>query len=366
MVTSNAFYARGKVAGIYPALTNRRDEAYVEFIEDARNVLMHAQQTPIAEYSRQLMKTAGLPTDSGEDNTARAAALLMADPALKTYYRVKRSLQDSFWTCVNDSYGARRAELEQALDEAEKQGPGSIEYDPDWTPPDYTHNEIHLQPGGYVNNPLAGPVYDYGLKVFMGGVADNGQIYEQAASMTGVPQDGRVERVLDLGCSAGGTTTALKRHFPEAAVTGIDVSASMLRYAHMRAVEQDCAVDFRQMAAEQLEVPDNHVDVVLAMLLFHEIPVSPVAVSRQILAEALRVLRPGGVLTVIDFPGERLRDAYGMFFVEMDSVDNGEPFLPGFIRSNVEELMAETGFEMAPYDPSKFLLTPRIGTKPGA
>ena len=60
MTVKEALYSRGKVAGVYPALPTRKDEAYIEFIEDARNILMHAQQRPISEYSRKLMTEAGI------------------------------------------------------------------------------------------------------------------------------------------------------------------------------------------------------------------------------------------------------------------------------------------------------------------
>jgi hypothetical protein len=93
---------------------------------------MHAQQGPIAEYSRKQLEKAGIDSDPEPENTARATRELMADPALKIYYRVKRSLQESFWTCIQESYGRRRADLERCLDEAEQEGPGSLEYDPDW------------------------------------------------------------------------------------------------------------------------------------------------------------------------------------------------------------------------------------------
>ena len=53
-----------------------------------------------------------------------------------------------------------------------------------------------------------------------------------------------------------------------------------------------------------------------------------------------------------------------MFFGARDAVDNCEPFLPGFVRSNVEELMEKGGFKMDKYDPDKFILAGRIGFKP--
>jgi SAM-dependent methyltransferase len=102
--------------------------------------------------------------------------------------------------------------------------------------------------------------------------------------------------------------------------------------------------------------------MVLAMLLFHEVPT---AVGRRIVEEAYRVLRPGGTFTILDFSGDRERDVYSMFFAEMDAADNGEPYLPGYVRSNVEDVMRDAGFEMLrPYDHRQALTAGRVGVKP--
>ena len=365
MSLEQALYRRGKVAGVYPSLTTREDEAYVEFIEDARNVLMHAQQMPIGQYSRTLMQQTGLSMATDAQSTRAAIDFLMRDPALKTYYRVKRSLQEAFWGCLSRSFGARRAELLAALDEADRKGPGTVEYDPQWAEhaPDYASREIHIQPGGYTREPLAGVFYDYGLKVFMGGASDHDRLAKGVAAVTALPADGRVGRILDLGVSAGATTIALKQRHPEAEVWGIDISAPMVRYAHLRAIEAGAEVHLRQMAAEDMAFPDAHFDAVLALLLFHELPVP---VARETIAEVYRVLRPGGTFTVLDFPGDRTRDVYSMFFVAMDAADNGELYLPEFVRSNVEDLLVEAGFELKSYDPKAALRTGRVAVKPAA
>lgn len=286
---SEALYPRGKVAGPYPALPTRADEAYVDFIADARNFLLHAQQRPIAADSRELVRRAGLPASPDPANTRRAAQTLMADPALRIYHRVKRSLQEAFWNRLLAAFGGRRERLMAALDEADRRGPGSVEYDLDAPVPEYARTQIHLQPGGYTGEPLAGVLYDFGLKVFMGGAADHDGVAKTAARAAAAPLDGQVRRILDLGCSAGATTTALKAIWPEAEVHGVDLSAHMVRYAHLRAVEQGLDVQFRQMPAESLRYPDGHFDMVLAMLLFHEIPTS---IARRVIGEAFRVLRP--------------------------------------------------------------------------
>jgi SAM-dependent methyltransferase len=364
MSVREALYPRGKVAGPYPALPTRADEAYVDFIADARNFLLHAQQRPIGAYSRELTRAAGLSSSPDPDNTRRATELLMRDPTLRTYYRVKRSLQEAFWSRLLAAFGGRRELLMNALAEADRRGPGSVEYDLEAPVPEYAQTQIHLQPGGYCGEPLAGVLYDFGLKVFMGGAADDDAVANMAARAAAVPADGQVRRILDLGCSAGATTTALKGAWPEAEVHGIDISAHMVRYAHLRAMEQGVDVHFKQMPAESLRYPEGNFDMVLAMLLFHEIP-TPIA--RHVIAEAFRVLRPGGTFTILDFGGDRGSDVYSMFFAEMDAADNGEPYLTEYRRSNVEDLMQEAGFELRPYDPrdpGAGLRSGRVGAKP--
>ena len=195
----------------------------------------------------------------------------------------------------------------------------------------------------------------------MGGAADHDGLAKGVAMATGVPEDGQVSRILDLGVSAGATTIALKQRYPDAEVWGIDISAPMVRYAHARAMEAGVDIHLRQMAAEELDFPDNHFDAVLALLLFHELPIP---VAKEVLAEVLRVLRSGGKFTVLDFPGDRSRGVYSMFFAEMDAADNSEPYLPDYVRSNVEELLIEAGFELEHYDPKAALTRGRVAVKP--
>ncbi|HPF27694.1 MAG TPA: class I SAM-dependent methyltransferase, partial [Steroidobacteraceae bacterium] len=247
MSISDPLYVRGKIAGVYPSLTTRRDEAYVQFVEDARNALLHGQQSPIAAYSRDLLKKAGASFTPDKVSCDAATNILMQDPALKIYYRVKRSLQESFWNGIRGSFNARRDEIIAAMDAAAAVGPGTLTLDPGMPIPEYSHAQIHLQPGGYGNEELAGLLYDYGLKVFMGGAADNDNLPKMVARITRMPADGKAARILDLGCSAGATTTALKQTHPGAEVTGIDIAAPMVRYAHLRAVEQNIDVHFKQM-----------------------------------------------------------------------------------------------------------------------
>ena len=101
-----------------------------------------------------------------------------------------------------------------------------------------------------------------------------------------------------MGCGIGQFAVGLKERFPDAEVYGVEVGAPMIRYGHMRAVDQGVAVHFKQALAEDTGFPDNHFDIVASYILHHETPAES---SRQIFAEAHRVLRRGGLYFPIDF-----------------------------------------------------------------
>lgn len=102
------------------------------------------------------------------------------------------------------------------------------------------------------------------------------------------------ERCLELGCGTGRLTRELGRRCQEA--IGIDATAAMVERATQRAKALGLDnVTFREALATRLPFPDASFDVVtLSNLLLH-LPEPAVAV-----AEAARVLRPGGRLALLE------------------------------------------------------------------
>ena len=78
-------------------------------------------------------------------------------------------------------------------------------------------------------------------------------------------------------------------------LTGIDLSPAMLAVASGRARGLSVDADLRLGDAHALDFPDENFDTVVATLFFSSVP-SP----RQAAAEALRVLKPGGRLLLLD------------------------------------------------------------------
>jgi len=92
--------------------------------------------------------------------------------------------------------------------------------------------------------------------------------------------------VLEL---AVGTARNLPHYPPDATITGIELSEQMLAIARSRAQELGRELELRLGDAQTLEFPDESFDTVVCTLALCTIPD-----ARRAVAEARRVLRPGG------------------------------------------------------------------------
>lgn len=102
----------------------------------------------------------------------------------------------------------------------------------------------------------------------------------------------------DLGCGTGQVTEAVAPHVRQ--VIAVDASADMLDAARDRLRDASNVV-FHQGALEQLPLPDEALDAACLMLVLHHL-----SDPQRVLAEAARVIRPGGRLLVVDMlPHER-------------------------------------------------------------
>ena len=135
-----------------------------------------------------------------------------------------------------------------------------------------------------------------------------------------IPESFRPESVLDLGCGTGWFTRKLTARFPEARVTGADLSPGMLAQAEAATDRAD--VNWLNADAEQLPLADQSVDLVFSNLM--------VQWSQQpevVLAECQRVLRPGGLLvmsTLVDGTLRELKQAWA-------KADPGQPHVNRFV-----------------------------------
>lgn len=114
------------------------------------------------------------------------------------------------------------------------------------------------------------------------------------------------EQVLDLGCGRGAVLLMVADLLPEGKVTGIDIWKTVDQSGNAMAVTRQNAeregvagrVDLRTADMQNLPFDENSFDLLLSNLAIHNIPSA--AGREQALAEATRVLRPGGRLVIAD------------------------------------------------------------------
>ena len=107
-----------------------------------------------------------------------------------------------------------------------------------------------------------------------------------------------VRSVLDIGCGPGVIAAALARHAPNAHVIALDASAALLERVNARAVDEGLSDRVTTVQA-QLDDPLPHlpeVDVVWASMVLHH-----VARPTAVLTDLHRLMRPGGVIVLVEF-----------------------------------------------------------------
>jgi SAM-dependent methyltransferase len=116
-----------------------------------------------------------------------------------------------------------------------------------------------------------------------------------AAAVLHVPTP---ERALVIGCGTGEAVLFLAREFPAARVRGIDSSEAAVREASRRVgLDPEGRVAFKLGKPGDLPYPESHFDLVAHLD------------GRLSVAEAIRVLRPGGHLVLAE--GRSSRPAAG-------------------------------------------------------
>ncbi|MBD2211985.1 class I SAM-dependent methyltransferase [Nostoc linckia FACHB-104] len=156
------------------------------------------------------------------------------------------------------------------------------------------------------------------------------------------PQE--VRDILDIGCSVGISTQALHRYYQQkqshpVRTVGLDLSPYMLTVARKRDVNHEIS-EWIHAQAENTGLPDNSFDLVTLQFVTHELPGYA---SQAIFAEALRLLRPGGAIALVDNNPKSsvIQNLPPVLFTLMKST---EPWSDDYYTFDIEATLQSVGF----------------------
>jgi SAM-dependent methyltransferase len=285
------------------------------------------------------------------------------EPYFNFWSAMQRNSQEMMWKSVQVPVERQLPEL-IAKSKTNGDALGSLRLDPEMEIPRYHRAvDIHCMPGGYhtefaADDVANGAIYDRAVYIYaMGRMGPlNSDIGDTTiAYLKENFPDLQPKRILDMGCSVGHSTLPYLEAYPGAEVHGIDVGAPVLRYAHARAESLGKAVHFSQQNAEQTDFEDGSFDLIVSHILVHETSNKGI---RNIMKEAKRLLKPGGVVIHAETPPYRDLGDYDAFMLDWDTRNNNEPFWGASHEIEAKAMASETGFDpdkaFEGYQPSAF------------
>ncbi len=203
--------------------------------------------------------------------------------------------------------------------------------------PEYYQRNFHFQTDGYLSESSA-ELYEHQVELLFKGMADPMRRMVLRPLKENFSHDGTGLKILDVACGIGSATKWLRSAFPKAQITGLDLSLPYLSSAKKR-FKNDYRTDFIHGNGESLPFKDDEFDIVTSVFLFHELPKD---VRSQVIKEKIRVLKPQGVLSVVDsIQSHDIPEV--AWSLDHFPREFHEPFFKNYIQNPLEDIVWDQG-----------------------
>jgi SAM-dependent methyltransferase len=135
--------------------------------------------------------------------------------------------------------------------------------------------------------------------------------------------------------------------FPQAELTGCDLSAVQLKSGFTVSEQAGVPIHFKQRDGRATGEPDASFDLVVQNAVAHELP--PKA-NIEVFKEMFRILKPGGDLLLIDPPPFRAVDIFSAMVLDWDTDHREEPFFASALLSDWPAELAKLGFQVRSHE----------------
>jgi demethylmenaquinone methyltransferase/2-methoxy-6-polyprenyl-1,4-benzoquinol methylase len=156
-------------------------------------------------------------------------------------------------------------------------------------------------------------------------------------------------RILDVCFGTGNSTLLVAKKNNRNMITGLDLSADMLKVANRKIQKQGLSnIETIQMDAVDIDLEDESFDVATSSFGLHEMEYP---VMESIIKEMNRVLKKGGKLYLVDY---RIQDtAIRRFWFRVYLLLTSPPHVKDFLKYDWKAIMKECGFRIDRVEPYK-------------
>jgi ubiquinone/menaquinone biosynthesis C-methylase UbiE len=154
--------------------------------------------------------------------------------------------------------------------------------------------------------------------------------------------ENKISQVLDIGCSIGISTEYIQNHFNESKVYGLDLSPYFVALGNYRVNSSNLSFEIIHGNAESMPFQDNKFDLIMSNFLLHEVPPIP---TDNIIKDCYRILKPGGILAIIDLNTDKLQNNFLVSTFRKWAFEVTEPHIYQYYNTNLTELLTINYFK---------------------